>query len=85
MAPHLFLLDVARQIGSGLLTRNNDGQQQYNGKTYQDIVQFLGGYNAFNISNEKLVDVNGKLNPNAQFKYKKFHFLGRRGGKEWQT
>ncbi|WP_343561687.1 SusC/RagA family TonB-linked outer membrane protein [Sphingobacterium sp.] len=65
-------LDIARQIGSGLLTRNNDGQQQYNGKTYQDIVQFLGGYNAFNVSNEKLVDVNGKLNPNAQFKYKNF-------------
>ncbi|MFD2552893.1 SusC/RagA family TonB-linked outer membrane protein [Sphingobacterium tabacisoli] len=63
-------LDIARQIGSGLLPRNSAGQQIYNGKTYNDIVQYLGGYNAFNVANNELVDVNGKLNSNAQIKYK---------------
>ncbi|WP_164111094.1 MULTISPECIES: SusC/RagA family TonB-linked outer membrane protein [Sphingobacterium] len=63
-------LDIARQIGSGLLPRNSAGQQVYNGKTYNDIVQYLGGYNAFNVANNELVDVNGKLNSNAQIKYK---------------
>ena len=63
-------LDIARQIGSGLMPRNSDGQQTYNGKTYQDIVQYLGGYNAFNVANDALVDINGKLNPSAQIKYK---------------
>ncbi|KKO89243.1 hypothetical protein AAW12_24355 [Sphingobacterium sp. Ag1] len=63
-------LDIARQIGSGLLPRNQAGQQVYNGKTYNDIVQLLGGYNAFNVANNELVDVNGKINPNALLKYK---------------
>lgn len=62
-------LDIARQIGSGLLPRNNAGQQVYNGKAYDDLVQLLGGYNAFNVANNQLVDVNGKINSGAQLKY----------------
>lgn len=65
-------LNVAREIGSGLLPRNAAGMQVYNGKTYQDIVQYLGNYNAFNVSNSELVDINGKLNPNAKLKYTDF-------------
>ncbi|TDS13961.1 SusC/RagA family TonB-linked outer membrane protein [Sphingobacterium paludis] len=65
-------LDIARQIGSGLLTRNAAGQQIYNGQTFQDIVQYLGGYNSYNVANNELIDATGKLNPNAQIKYKGF-------------
>lgn len=65
-------LDVAKQIGSGLLPRNAAGMQTYNGKTYQDIVQYLGNYNAFNVANDQLLDANGKLNPNAKLKYTDF-------------
>src|SRR5690606_32910672 len=65
-------LNVAREIGSGLLPRNAAGMQVYNGKTYQDIVQYLGNYNAFNVSNSELVDINGKLNQNAKLKYTDF-------------
>lgn len=64
--------DIARQIGSGLLPRNAAGNQVYNGVAYQDIVQLLGNYNAFNVANNELIDVNGKLNPNAQIKYNDF-------------
>jgi TonB-dependent SusC/RagA subfamily outer membrane receptor len=65
-------LEVARQIASGLLPRNAAGMQIHDGKTFQDIVQYLGNYNAFNVDNSQLVDVNGKLNPNAKLKYKNF-------------
>lgn len=65
-------LDVARQLGSGLMPRNAKDLQVYNGKTYQDIVQYLGGYNAFDVANGALVDENGKLNPNANFRYEGF-------------
>jgi len=65
-------LDIARQIGSGLLDRNANGLQLYNGRTYQDIVQYLGGYNAFNVPNNQLVDANGNINPNGQIKYQGF-------------
>lgn len=65
-------IDIAKQIGSGLLARNAAGLQTYNGRTYQDVVQFLGNYNAFNVANDQLIGVDGKLNPNAQFKYKDF-------------
>ncbi|MEI5985821.1 SusC/RagA family TonB-linked outer membrane protein [Sphingobacterium sp. PU5-4] len=62
-------VDIARQIGSGLLPRNAAGNQVYNGKAYQDIVQFLGNYNAYDIPNNELVSVDGIFNPNAKFKY----------------
>lgn len=62
-------IDIARQIGSGTLERNSNGLQVYNGATFQDIVQYLGNYNAFNVPNDQLVSVNGQLNPNAQIKY----------------
>ncbi|MCY4781042.1 SusC/RagA family TonB-linked outer membrane protein [Sphingobacterium sp. UT-1RO-CII-1] len=65
-------LDVARQIGSGLLTRNSAGLQVYEGQTFQDIVQYLGNYNAFNVANDQLVGTDGKLNSAAQFKYNGF-------------
>jgi len=62
-------MDVARQIGSGLLPRNNAGLQVYNGKTFQDVVQYLGNYNSFDVANNELIDINGKLNPNAKLRY----------------
>ncbi|WP_185211379.1 SusC/RagA family TonB-linked outer membrane protein [Sphingobacterium mizutaii] len=65
-------MDVAKQLGSGLLPRNAKGLQTYNGKTYQDIVQYLGNYNAFDVPNDALVGVDGKLNPNAKFRYEGF-------------
>ncbi|MGG5901975.1 SusC/RagA family TonB-linked outer membrane protein [Sphingobacterium daejeonense] len=65
-------IDIARQLGSGVLPRNDKGLQLYNGKTYQDIVQYLGNYNAFDVSNETLVGVDGKLNPAAKFRYEGF-------------
>lgn len=66
-------IDIARQIGSGLLDRNSKGLQVYDGKTYQDIVQYLGGYNFFTVPNDQLIDANGKLNPAAnQMRYKDY-------------
>lgn len=61
--------DVAAQIASGLLPRNAAGTQVYSGRTYQDIVQFLGNYNAFNVPKEQLISVDGKINPNARLLY----------------
>lgn len=61
--------DVAAQIASGLLPRNAAGNQVYAGRTYQDVVQFLGNYNAFNVPKEQLISVDGKLNPNAKLLY----------------
>src|SRR5690606_4843757 len=43
--------------------------QTYDGKTYQDIVQYLGNYNAFNVANDQLVGFAGKLNTNAKVRY----------------
>lgn len=65
-------LDIARQIGSGLLPRNAAGLQLYEGQTFQDIVQYLGNYNAFDVANDNLINVDGKLNPSARFKYNGF-------------
>lgn len=61
--------DAAAQIASGLMPRNAAGMQTYGGRTYQDIVQFLGNYNAFNVPKEQLISVDGKLNPNAKLIY----------------
>lgn len=61
--------DVAAQIASGTLPRNNSGLMEYNGKKYEDIVQYLGNYNAYNVPNSQLVSVDGKLNPNAKLLY----------------
>lgn len=65
--------DIAKQIASGTYgNRNADGLQVYNGKTYVDVFQALGGYNPFTgIANDAIVGVDGKLNPNAtSLKYK---------------
>ncbi|GHE28540.1 SusC/RagA family TonB-linked outer membrane protein [Sphingobacterium griseoflavum] len=61
--------DIAAQIASGQLARNSEGLQQYNGSTYQDLVQLLGNYNAFNVANDKLITTNGRLNPDARLLY----------------
>ncbi len=61
--------NVAAQIASGTLPRNANGLMEYNGNQFEDIVQFLGNYNAFNVPNDKLVSVEGKINPNAQLLY----------------
>ncbi len=65
-------LDIARQIGSGLLDRNANNLQVYNGQTFQDIVQYLGNYNYFDVASNQLIDVNGKLNSSAGMRYKDF-------------
>lgn len=62
-------LDVAAQIASGKLPRNAAGKQVYNGTVYDDIVEYLGNYNAFNVPNSDLVSVDGKINPSARLKY----------------
>lgn len=62
-------LDVAAQIASGTLPRNAAGNQIYNDNAYQDIVQFLGNYNAFTVPNDQLVSTSGVLNPSARLKY----------------
>lgn len=65
-------MDIAKQLASGTYgNRNARGLQVYNGRTYNDIYQSLGRYNPFvGIANDAIVDVNGKLNPNAtQLKY----------------
>ena len=61
--------DIAVQIASGQLTRNDAGLQVYNGNTYQDLVQLLGNYNAFNVPSNELVSTSGVLNPNARLLY----------------
>jgi len=65
-------LDTARRIGSGLLPRDSNGFQVYNGNTYQDIVQYLGNYNAFDVANDQLLSIDGRLNPAAKFRYSDF-------------
>lgn len=62
-------MDIASQIASGLLPRNGAGNQVYDGESYQDIVQYLGNYNAFNVPNNELLSVDGKLNPGATLRY----------------
>lgn len=62
-------LDVASQIASGKYARNSAGKQVYNGVVYDDIVEYLGNYNAFNVANSDLVSVDGKLNPSARLLY----------------
>lgn len=62
-------LDIAAQIASGLLPRNANGMQEYDGRTYEDIVQYVGGYNVFNVPNNELISVDGKINPNAQLRF----------------
>lgn len=61
--------DIAAQIASGKLPRNAAGQQVWNGRTFQDVVQYLGNYNAFNVANSDLVSVDGKINPSAQLRW----------------
>ena len=62
-------MDISNQIASGLLPRNEARNQVYDGEAYQDIVQYLGNYNAFNVPNNELVSVDGRLNPNAMLRY----------------
>ena len=62
-------LDIASQLASGKYTRNTAGKQVYNGIVYDDIVEYLGNYNAFNVPNSDLVSLDGKLNPNASLLY----------------
>lgn len=64
-------LEVAGQIASGLLPRGAYGLQVYNGNYYQDVVQFLGNYNAFNVPDNELIGLDGKLNPRAELRYPK--------------
>ena len=69
----------ASMLASGLGTRNANGLQTFGGKTYQDISQTLGSLvvggvytqsnNPFNVASNQIVDVNGKINPNAQLRY----------------
>src|SRR5690606_34412165 len=61
--------DIASMLASGQYERNASGSQVYNGETYQDLVEFLGNYNAFNVPNSELIGLDGTLNPNAQLKY----------------
>lgn len=58
-------VEIAGQIASGLLPRGLNGLQIYNDRYYQDIVQLLGGYNAFNVPDNELIGPDGKLNPQA--------------------
>lgn len=60
---------TAAQIASGTLPRNSSGLMEYEGKSYQDVVQYLGNYNVFNVPNDQLISTEGKLNPNAQLLY----------------
>lgn len=62
-------LDIAAQIASGRYTRNAANKQVYNGVVYDDIVEYLGNYNAFNVPNSDLVSLNGKINPGASLLY----------------
>lgn len=62
-------MDIAAQIAAGKLPRNANGKQEYNGSEYNDVIQTLGGYNVFNVPNNELLDVNGKLNPSARLLY----------------
>lgn len=62
-------LDIAAQIASGKYTRNADNRQEYNGIEYDDIVEVLGNYNAFNVPNSDLVSIDGKINPSASLLY----------------
>jgi TonB-linked SusC/RagA family outer membrane protein len=66
-------------IASGLGTRNANNQQIIGTATYLDIAQTLGNLvvggvykasnNPFNVPSNQIVDVNGKINPNAQLRY----------------
>lgn len=61
--------DIAAQIASGRLPRDANGRQVYNGSTYQDLVQYLGNYNAYNVPVSELISTDGKINPNARLRY----------------
>lgn len=60
--------DVAAQLASGLVARNANGLQVYNGKTYSDIYQLVG-YNPYNVASTSLIDASGNLNANAKLLY----------------
>ncbi len=62
-------LNVAAQIASGQLPRNAAGQQVYNGVAYDDVVQFVGNYNVFDVPNNELIGLDGKINPNARLRF----------------
>lgn len=66
-------LDIANQIASGTYTRftsgANAGKQNYNGTAYNDIYQYTGMYNPFNVGNTDIVRTDGTLNPSAQLLY----------------
>jgi len=61
-------VDIANQLATGLLPLNSSGLQVYNGKTYSSIKQLLG-MNPYNVANNAIVGIDGKLNPNAKFLY----------------
>ncbi|WP_295767077.1 SusC/RagA family TonB-linked outer membrane protein [uncultured Mucilaginibacter sp.] len=54
-------IDIANSIASGLTT-------SYNGNTYSGIKSNLG-YNPFNVADNQIVGVDGKINPNASLLY----------------
>jgi TonB-linked SusC/RagA family outer membrane protein len=78
-------LSDASVLASGLGTRNASNQQVLNGRTYLDISQTLGALtvngvytqsnNPFNVPSNQIVDVNGKINPNAQLRYNDLDWL----------
>lgn len=58
-------VEVAGQIASGVFPRDASGRQVYNNIAYADVVQLMGNYNAFNVPNNALIGLDGKLNPAA--------------------
>lgn len=66
-------VDIANQLASGTYPRftsgANAGKQNYNGAAYNDIYQYTGMYNPFNVGNTEIVGIDGKINPNASLLY----------------
>lgn len=64
---------IANQLATGTYPRftsgANAGKQNYNGTAYNDIYQYVGMYNPFNVGNTDIVREDGTLNPNAQLLY----------------
>ena len=59
--------NIAAQIASGVYPLTA-GVQSYNGKTYNSIKQNLG-MNPYNVADNAIVGIDGKLNPAAKFLY----------------
>ena len=54
-------MDIANSIASGQTT-------SYNGESYSGVYDLLG-YNPFNVANDEIVGIDGRLNPSAQLLY----------------